>query len=84
MCACNPNRFLGTSNHAKYQKVTEKCSQLDTQNPSKIDKNPPWDSQEPPGCTLATNDLQNGAKMVSQDPLNASKIVPKTNKKQQI
>ena len=44
--ACNPNMLFDTSNHIKYEKVTEKCSQWGTQKSSKIIKNPHWDIQE--------------------------------------
>ena len=40
--ACNPNMLFDTQNHRKYQKVTQNCLQLGTQNPSKIIKNPFW------------------------------------------
>ena len=44
--ACNPNMLFDTSNHIKYEKVTEKYPQWDTQKSSKIIKNPPWGIQE--------------------------------------
>ena len=44
--ACNPNMLFDTSNHIKYEKVTEKCPQRGTQKSSKIIKNPHWDIQE--------------------------------------
>ena len=36
--ACNPNMLFDTSNHIKYEKVTEKCPQWDTKKSSKIIK----------------------------------------------
>ena len=41
--ACNPNMLFDTSNDRKYQKVIQNSLQRETQNPSKIIKNPPWD-----------------------------------------
>ena len=43
--ACNPNLLFDTSNHIKLEKVTQKCLQWGTQNPSKIIKNSLLDTQ---------------------------------------
>ena len=45
--ACNPNMLFGTSNHTKYEKVTQQWSPKGIQNSWKININPPWDIQEP-------------------------------------
>ena len=43
--ACNPNMLFDTQNHRKYQKVTQNGLEWGTQNPSKITKNSPLDTQ---------------------------------------
>ena len=41
--ASNPDMLFDASNVRKYQKVIQNGLQRETQNPSKIIKNPPWD-----------------------------------------
>ena len=42
--ACHPNPLFDTSNHRNLTKVVQIALQWRVQNPSKIIKNPPWDS----------------------------------------
>ena len=44
--ACYPNMLFDTSNHIKYEKVTENWSQRGTQKSPKIIKNPHWDIED--------------------------------------
>ena len=69
--ACNPNMLSDTSNHRKYQTVTQNGLQRETRNPSKIIKIHSDTLQGPPECICAPLDHQNGL----QGPPNRPKMV---------